>query len=122
MIYIETHSTDPTWNLALEEYCLKELVQFERILMLWQNEMRSSLDGIRTLKVRLTWTAARRLETKIVRRPSGGGAVYHDMGNLNYTFIYPIDGLNRQDISVYAEPMVKALNKIGSPCRDQRAQ
>jgi lipoate-protein ligase A len=37
------------------------------------------------------------------------------MGNLNYTFIYPIDGLNRLDISVYAAPMVKALNQIGVP-------
>jgi lipoate-protein ligase A len=115
MIYIETHSTDPTWNLAFEEYCLKELVQFERILMLWQNDNAIIIGRYQNAESEINLEAAHRLDTKIVRRPSGGGAVYHDLGNLNYTFIYPIDGLNRQDISVYAGPMVTALNKIGVP-------
>lgn len=115
MIYIETHSTDPTWNLAFEEYCLRELVQFERILLLWQNDNAIIIGRYQNAESEINLEAARKLDTKIVRRPSGGGAVYHDMGNLNYTFIYPIDGLNRQDISVYAEPMVKALNRIGVP-------
>ncbi|QRN83389.1 lipoate--protein ligase [Chloroflexota bacterium] len=115
MIYIETNSTDPTWNLAFEEYCLRELVQFERILLLWQNDNAIIIGRYQNAESEINLEAARTLDTKIVRRPSGGGAVYHDMGNLNYTFIYPIDGLNRQDISVYAEPMVKALNRIGVP-------
>ncbi len=115
MIYIETHSLDPTWNLALEEYCLKELVQFERILMLWQNDNAIIIGRYQNAENEVNFAAARKLGTRIVRRPSGGGAVYHDLGNLNYTFIYPIEGLNRLDISVYAAPMVKALNKIGVP-------
>lgn len=115
MIYIETHSTDPTWNLALEEYCLKELGQFERILMLWQNDNAIIIGRYQNAENEVNLAAARDLGAQIVRRPSGGGAVYHDLGNLNYTFIYPIDGLNRLDISVYAAPMVKALNRIGVP-------
>ncbi len=115
MIYIETHSTDPTWNLALEEYCLKELVQFERIMMLWQNDNAIIIGRYQNAENEVNLEAARALGTKIIRRPSGGGAVFHDLGNLNYTFIYPIEGLNRLHISVYAEPMVKALNKIGVP-------
>lgn len=115
MIYIETHSTDPTWNLALEEFGLKELVQFERILMFWQNDNAIIIGRYQNAESEINLEAARRLDTKIVRRPSGGGAVYHDLGNLNYTFIYPIDGLNRQEISVYAGPMVRALNQIGVP-------
>ena len=115
MIYIETHSTDPTWNLAFEEYCLRELVQFERILLLWQNDNAIIIGRYQNAESEINLEAARSLDTKIVRRPSGGGAVYHDLGNLNYTFIYPIDGLNRLDISVYAGPMVKALNQIGVP-------
>ena len=115
MIYIETHSTDPTWNLAFEEYCLRELVQFERILLLWQNDNAIIIGRYQNAESEINLEAARRLDTKIVRRPSGGGAVYHDLGNLNYTFIYPIDGLNRLDISVYAGPLVKALNQIGVP-------
>ena len=115
MIYIETNSTDPTWNLALEEYCLKELVQFERILMLWQNDNAIIIGRYQNAENEVNLAAAREIGAKIVRRPSGGGAVYHDLGNLNYTFIYPIDGLNRQEIAVYAGPMVKALNQIGVP-------
>lgn len=115
MIYIETHSTDPTWNLALEEYCLKELGQFERLLMLWQNDNAIIIGRYQNAENEVNLAAARDLGAQIVRRPSGGGAVYHDLGNLNYTFIYPIDGLNRLDISVYAAPMVKALNRIGVP-------
>jgi lipoate-protein ligase A len=115
MIYIETHSTDPTWNLALEEYCLKNLVQFERILMLWQNDNAIIIGRYQNAENEVNLAAAREIGAKIVRRPSGGGAVYHDLGNLNYTFIYPIDGLNRQEIAVYAGPMVKALNQIGVP-------
>ena len=104
MIYIETHSTDPTWNLAFEEYCLRELVQFERILLLWQNDNAIIIGRYQNAESEINLEAARSLDTKIVRRPSGGGAVYHDLGNLNYTFIYPIDGLNRLDISVLCRP------------------
>ncbi|MCB2209712.1 lipoate--protein ligase [bacterium] len=115
MIYIETNSLDPTWNLAFEEYCLKELVQYERIMMLWQNDNAIIIGRYQNAENEVNLEAAKALDTKIVRRPSGGGAVYHDMGNLNYTFIYPIEGLNRLDFSIYAEPMVKALNNIGVP-------
>jgi lipoate-protein ligase A len=115
MIYIETHSLDPTWNLAFEEYCLKELVQFERIMLLWQNDNTIIIGRYQNAENEVNLAAARKMGTQIVRRPSGGGAVYHDLGNLNYTFIYPIEGLNRLDFSVYAEPMVTALNRIGVP-------
>lgn len=115
MIYIETHSLDPTWNLAFEEYCLKELVQFERIMLLWQNDNAIIIGRYQNAENEVNLAAARELGTRIVRRPSGGGTVYHDLGNLNYTFIYPIEGLNRLDFSFYAAPMVKALNKIGVP-------
>jgi lipoate-protein ligase A len=115
MIYIETHSLDPTWNLAFEEYCLKELVQFERIMLLWQNDNAIIIGRYQNAENEVNLAAARKMGTQIVRRPSGGGAVYHDLGNLNYTFIYPIEGLNRLDFSVYAEPMVTALNRIGVP-------
>ncbi|MDY6873853.1 MAG: lipoate--protein ligase [Chloroflexota bacterium] len=115
MIYIETNSLDPTWNLAFEEYCLKELTQYERIMLLWQNDNAIIIGRYQNAEKEVNLKAAKALGTQIVRRPSGGGAVFHDMGNLNYTFIYPIEGLNRLDFSVYAEPMVKALNKIGVP-------
>ena len=115
MLYIETQSLDPTWNLAFEEYCLKELTQFDRIMLLWQNANAIIIGHYQNAEKEINLEAARKYDAQIVRRSSGGGTVYHDMGNLNYSFIYPIEGLKKLDISVYAEPMVKALRRVGIP-------
>ena len=119
MIYLETHSLDPTWNLAFEEYCLKELQQFDRILLLWQNANAIIIGHYQNTENEVNLDAARNYGAQIVRRSSGGGTVYHDMGNLNYSLIYPIDGLNKQKTAVYAAPIVKALQKIGVPVESQ---
>lgn len=119
MIYIETNSLDPTWNLAFEEYCLKELVQFEKIMLLWQNDNAIIIGHYQNAENEVNIDAVQKFGAKIVRRSSGGGTVYHDLGNLNYSFIYPIEGLKRLDISVYAKPIVTALSKIGVPVEIQ---
>lgn len=119
MIYIETQSLDPTWNLAFEEYCLKELKQFDRILLLWQNANAIIIGHYQNAENEINLEAARAQNAQIVRRSSGGGTVYHDLGNLNYSLIYPIDGLNKLDMSVYGAPIVKALQKIGVPVQVQ---
>jgi lipoate-protein ligase A len=119
MIYIETQSLDPTWNLAFEEYCLKELRDFERILLLWQNANAIIIGHYQNAEKEINLDAVEKYGAQIVRRSSGGGTVYHDLGNLNYSFIYPIEGLKKLDISVYAAPMVKALQRIGIPVEVQ---
>lgn len=119
MLYLETHSLDPTWNLAFEEYCLKELRQFDRILLLWQNANAIIIGHYQNAENEVNLEAARNYGAQIVRRSSGGGTVYHDLGNLNYSLIYPIDGLNKQETAVYAAPIVKALQKIGVPVKTQ---
>ena len=119
MIYIETQSLDPTWNLAFEEYCLKELRQFDRILLLWQNANAIIIGHYQNAEKEINLEAVEKYGAQVVRRSSGGGTVYHDLGNLNYSFIYPIDGLKKLDISVYAAPMVSALQRIGVPVKVQ---
>ncbi|MBE6018596.1 MAG: lipoate--protein ligase [Lachnospiraceae bacterium] len=113
MIYIESPSTDPYYNLALEEFVFEKLDRSRSYFMLWQNANTVVIGKYQNTAEEIDQEAIDANHTKVVRRLSGGGAVYHDSGNLNFTIITDQSGHEDFNFRVFAEPVVRALAKIG---------
>jgi lipoate---protein ligase len=114
MLFINNKGiTDPRINLAIEEYALKNLDINETYLLFYINEPsiiigknQNSVEEINTEYVESNGI-------HIVRRLSGGGAVYHDLGNLNYSFITKDDGDSFHNFRKFTEPVIAALKQMG---------
>ena len=113
MLEIINTNNDPFYNLALEEFCVQN---FDReILILWQNVPTIEIGRNQNTLEEIN----REYVQKVVRRLSGGGAVYHDLGNLNFTFIVNDEsGLNRFDFARFTRPVIKALEEMGIKAED----
>ena len=90
MIYIISKSNKPQYNIALEEYCFKKLLNHEKVFMLWINEPTIVVGKHQNTLEEINAEYVRENHINVVRRISGGGAVYHDHNNLNYTIIQVI--------------------------------
>ena len=112
MIYMETGSTDPAYNLAFEEYILNHRLKGDHLL-LWQNDNAVIIGQNQNTSEEINETFVREHGIKVVRRMTGGGAVYHDLGNLNYSFI--TDWHEDADVSIgrFTEAVVAALRSLG---------
>lgn len=112
MKYILSPSTDPYWNLALEQYVFDELDKNYGYFMLWQNDNTIVVGKHQNTAGEVNAEYVKENDIKVVRRLSGGGAVYHDLGNLNYTFIE--DSSDKTiDFSRFCVPVVNALESLG---------
>jgi lipoate-protein ligase A len=113
MYYIIDKSTDPQWNLAAEEYLLRE---FEKpVFRLWRNDNAIIIGEHQNALAEINIDFVRKNNIKVVRRLSGGGAVFHDLGNVNFTFI---DNREQgEDTSAmfarFTRPVVEALRELG---------
>jgi len=112
MLYIRNDSLDPHFNLALEEYALKELEPAETVIMLWQNQPSIIIGRFQNTLQEINQEYVKAHGLHVVRRITGGGAVYHDLGNLNFTFIENKDAAGI-DFRRFTEPIVQALRQLG---------
>lgn len=112
MKYIESTSNDPYFNLALEQYVFDEMSKDEEYFMLWQNDNAIIIGKHQNAIQEINQEYVKENNISVVRRLSGGGAVYHDLGNLNFTFIVDDEDISKFDFSKFCNPIVKALKKL----------
>lgn len=110
--YYETNSTSPEYNLAFEEYILKEKTSGD-ILILWQNDNAIIIGQNQNAVAEINESFVRENGICVIRRTTGGGAVYHDLGNLNYSFI--TDKQENEDLNInhFIKPVVDVLCNLG---------
>lgn len=117
MIHIACQSTDPYYNLAFEEFIFQTF-RNEDVFLLWRNDPCMVVGSYQNICREARPARLRRLGVPVLRRISGGGAVYHDLGNVNYSCITAQDGPVDYDQSL--APVLNALNAIGVPARKNR--
>jgi lipoate-protein ligase A len=110
MLYIYNKNTNPYFNLAAEEYVLKEFQ--EECFMLWRNEPSIIVGKNQNTLAEINLDYVRQHKIPVVRRLSGGGAVFHDLGNLNFTFIVNEDVSSFSDFRRFTQPIIDVLRKL----------
>lgn len=110
MLCIIRHETDPYFNLAAEEYVLKNFEHDN--FMLWRNEPAIIVGKHQNTLAEINQEYVRENMIKVVRRLSGGGAVFHDLGNLNFTFIASGENHQLVDFRKFTQPILEVLQKI----------
>ena len=113
MRYIESSSTDPYFNLALEEYVFEKLPRDDSYFMLWQNANTIVIGKYQNAFEEVNLEAVEKKGIRVVRRLSGGGAVYHDMGNLNFTFIEDKEDSKNINFRMFVTPVIETLREFG---------
>jgi lipoate-protein ligase A len=114
MLIIRRHNTDPYFNLATEEYVLKEIK--DDSFMLWRNAPSIIVGKHQNTLSEINLDYVKEHDIKVVRRLSGGGAVFHDLGNLNFTFTMQGES-NLIDFKKYTEPILDVLINLGIDAR-----
>lgn len=116
MLFIDNEGiTDPRVNLAIEEYALRNLDINDTYLLFYINEPSIIIGKNQNTIEEINTDYVEENGIHVVRRLSGGGAVYHDLGNLNFSFITKDDGESFHNFKKFTEPVIAALRKINVP-------
>jgi lipoate-protein ligase A len=110
MIFIKNDNTNPYINHAIEEYVLDKFS--EDVFMLWRNESCILIGKNQNTLSEIDIDYVKQHNLAVVRRMSGGGAIFNDLGNLNFTFISSIDGNNFAHFERFTYPIINALKKL----------
>lgn len=113
MKYIINNSNDTAFNIALEEYAFKHLLDEDQIFLLWINKPSIIVGRHQNTVQEINRDYVREHGIEVVRRISGGGAVYHDLNNLNYTIISKEDENKAFDFKSFSTPVIKTLEELG---------
>ena len=117
MLTVQNLSHDPFYNQAFEEFVF-ETFRDDDVFLLWQNSPAVIVGSFQNICREVHVETLRKLGIPIVRRMSGGGTVYHDLGNVNYTYITHQNGPLDYDLCL--RTVIEALNGIGVPARKNR--
>jgi lipoate-protein ligase A len=115
MLCILHNSTDPYFNIATDEYIFKNMK--EDCFMLWRNDNAIIVGKHQNTLAEINVGYVKEKGIKVVRRLSGGGAVYHDLGNLNFTFTRTGENTEMVDFERYTKPIIDVLQNLGVDAR-----
>ncbi|HGD4444148.1 TPA: lipoate--protein ligase [Streptococcus agalactiae] len=113
MKYIVNTSNDPAYNVALEAYAFQKLTDIDEIFILWINEPAIIIGRHQNTIQEINKEVIDKNGIHVVRRLSGGGAVYHDLNNLNYTIISNNTQEGAFDFQTFSKPVIDTLAKLG---------
>jgi len=116
MLYVDNQNEhDPAVNLALEEYLIRNIAPAEELLLFYINEPSIIIGRHQNTIAEINVDFVREKGLHVVRRLSGGGAVYHDLGNLNFSFIAPNVGGSFANFQKFTAPVIQTLRELGVP-------
>ncbi|KAF5074150.1 lipoate--protein ligase [Acetobacterium wieringae] len=115
MIYIENDSTDPFFNFALEYYLITEKnLPEDQIFIFWRTEPTLMVGKYQNTIEEINQNYAKENGIKVVRRITGGGTIYTDMGGWQFSFITRGQS-DTIDFSKYISPVIEGLKKLDVP-------
>ena len=113
MLYLVSDYKNPYFNIALEEYLFSSDDFGDDIIIVWRNEESIFLGKNQNPYVEIEHSLINNRKIPLLRRISGGGTVYHDLGNVNMTFIQKNVKLDKIDFIKYTKFMQKMLDYFG---------
>ena len=113
--FLNLYTTNPAWNLAAEQYVFDCLSKERSYVILWQNDRSVIIGKYQNTLAEINQSYIEKHGIQVVRRLSGRGAVYHDLGNLNFTIITDAEVTENLDLHLFCQPVVEALKTLGVP-------
>jgi len=111
MLIVNRSITNPYFNIAAEEYFVKQAT--EDMCMIWINEQSVIIGKHQNAYAEINYPYVHANHIPVIRRISGGGAVYHDPGNVNFTFIQKTDKTNQVDFKRFTSIIAEFIQSIG---------